>query len=387
MTVTNESTLKELVDETGLIKNDLVNCRDNLKNNLSAKKLNVSNVFKMSDLVNKVKEIDISVMVKPNLSEEFFMERVTTAGRSFPFKKVRDLNITGTQFENIPYCYQFSSKTLTGIMTSLSTMNMFKSDGTLVSSCGDFFNWTRCSSDYARTIIDGKEYITTIGNMTSSYTMPLYHIDTETGSRIKKADLSIPSKNIYNVRYSKNLVGVHSYYGSSSTFSVFTKKGESVATINMRVTSGVGQYAFLNDEYLVFIYESNSSYWYDAVCISIADGKSYSLSTGGIKTSYGSEPLYTIKLGNDYYMEHSKRVYKITNFSSLAYVDTFPISANFVSLNDYMFMSERDCYLFPKISLFYHEKLVHYDAVNGFIYTGNSLNSTIEQYKFDTFSR
>lgn len=60
MAVTSQSTLKELVDETGLIKNDLVNCRDNLKNNLSAKGVDTSALNKMSELVNSVKNIKVS---------------------------------------------------------------------------------------------------------------------------------------------------------------------------------------------------------------------------------------------------------------------------------------------------------------------------------------
>lgn len=59
MAVTSQSTLKELVDETGLIKNDLVNCRNNLKNNLSAKGMDVSGTDKMQVLVDKVNEIEV----------------------------------------------------------------------------------------------------------------------------------------------------------------------------------------------------------------------------------------------------------------------------------------------------------------------------------------
>lgn len=61
MTVTSQSTLKELVDETGIIKNELVVCRDNLKTNLSNKGVDVSGTDKMQGLVEKVNEININL--------------------------------------------------------------------------------------------------------------------------------------------------------------------------------------------------------------------------------------------------------------------------------------------------------------------------------------
>lgn len=57
MSVTSESTLEELVDETTVIKNELVVCRDNLKNNLSNKGVDVSTTDKMQGLVEKVNDL------------------------------------------------------------------------------------------------------------------------------------------------------------------------------------------------------------------------------------------------------------------------------------------------------------------------------------------
>lgn len=54
MAVTSQSALKELIDETTVIKNDLVSCRDSLKNNLSAKGVDVSDVYKLNELISKV---------------------------------------------------------------------------------------------------------------------------------------------------------------------------------------------------------------------------------------------------------------------------------------------------------------------------------------------
>ena len=53
------ATLKNLVDETTKIKNELKTCHTNLKNNLSAKGISVLSTDKMSSLVSKVKDIEL----------------------------------------------------------------------------------------------------------------------------------------------------------------------------------------------------------------------------------------------------------------------------------------------------------------------------------------
>ena len=51
------STLKQLVDETTNIKNELITCHANLKNNLIEKSIECSSTDKLLSLVNKVGEI------------------------------------------------------------------------------------------------------------------------------------------------------------------------------------------------------------------------------------------------------------------------------------------------------------------------------------------
>lgn len=53
------ATLKQLVDETTNIKNDIVTCHTNLKNNLIDKGVECSEADKMQTLVDKVKEIEV----------------------------------------------------------------------------------------------------------------------------------------------------------------------------------------------------------------------------------------------------------------------------------------------------------------------------------------
>ena len=57
------ATLKSLVDETGNIKNELVECHTNLKNNLIAKGVECSDNDKMSSLIDKVNDLKTSIKV------------------------------------------------------------------------------------------------------------------------------------------------------------------------------------------------------------------------------------------------------------------------------------------------------------------------------------
>ena len=58
------TTLKKLVDETTNIKDELVTCHTNLKNNLITKGVECSDADKLSSLVNKVGEISTVVTVE-----------------------------------------------------------------------------------------------------------------------------------------------------------------------------------------------------------------------------------------------------------------------------------------------------------------------------------
>ena len=53
------ATLKSLVDETTNIKNELVECHSNLKNNLIAKGVECNDTDKMLSLINKVENIEL----------------------------------------------------------------------------------------------------------------------------------------------------------------------------------------------------------------------------------------------------------------------------------------------------------------------------------------
>ena len=66
------ATLKNLVDETTSIKNELKTCHTNLKNNLITKGVECSDADKLSSLVNKVGEISTAVIVEP--SDNVLME-------------------------------------------------------------------------------------------------------------------------------------------------------------------------------------------------------------------------------------------------------------------------------------------------------------------------
>ena len=53
------TTLKSLVDETTKIKNELRTCHANLKNNLASKNVSISNTDKLSNLIDKITNIDV----------------------------------------------------------------------------------------------------------------------------------------------------------------------------------------------------------------------------------------------------------------------------------------------------------------------------------------
>lgn len=68
MAVTSQSTLKELVDETTVIKNDLVSCRNTLKTNLSDKGVDTSALNKMGELINSIPSMPVKVFAKGTCS-------------------------------------------------------------------------------------------------------------------------------------------------------------------------------------------------------------------------------------------------------------------------------------------------------------------------------
>lgn len=386
MSVTSQSTLKELVDETGLIKDELVTCRDTLKTNLENKGVDVSSTDKMQGLVEKVKGIEVSPIIKPQISEQFVMDRIEPNSTP-PYKRVKYIAGTGVVVSRIrPNCYQFSSKVAIGFMTTDNVFSVFNLNGDLVSSHNDMGKWTEANSDEASVRVDGIDYIAVIGSKTSNKTLPLYYIDKTTGVSSKKADLSLPYDDFAYVRYSRNLIGVVSYDSNYYPhFQIFTKLGVRITTLH---GSGSGKFVFLNDEYVLFV-KKTSDYWGSAECVRISDGKITELSNGNISTNYLSEPIYAKQIEEEFFIQHGGYTYKIdSSFSSLTNLNPrFPIDLNYVFLNDYIYLTGLYCMLFPKTLLFYHEKLLHYDITNGYIYIYDPGVNRIGQYKFDMFSK
>lgn len=59
MAVTSQSTLKELVDETTVIKDELVNCRNTLKTNLNNKGVDTTSLNKINDLISSIPNMPV----------------------------------------------------------------------------------------------------------------------------------------------------------------------------------------------------------------------------------------------------------------------------------------------------------------------------------------
>ena len=71
------ATLKNLVDETTNIKNELVACHSNLKNNLVAKGVECSDSDKMSNLIDKINDIVMLKAVNVGTSTTLFYDNTS----------------------------------------------------------------------------------------------------------------------------------------------------------------------------------------------------------------------------------------------------------------------------------------------------------------------
>ena len=69
------ATLKNLVDETTNIKNELVACHSNLKNSLIEKGVECSEGDKMLSLIDKVKDVSPSLKASDNILFSFESEK------------------------------------------------------------------------------------------------------------------------------------------------------------------------------------------------------------------------------------------------------------------------------------------------------------------------
>lgn len=79
------ATLKNLVDETTNIKNELVTCHSNLKNNLTAKGVECSDTDKISSLIDKVEDVVVLPNIIPGNSNQMYYEdvKITTSHTSY----------------------------------------------------------------------------------------------------------------------------------------------------------------------------------------------------------------------------------------------------------------------------------------------------------------
>ena len=124
-------TLKSLVDETTNIKNEIVNCYDNLKNNLTNKKVDLIGDEKILELVDKIEDIaSITNIVAGNSFK--FVNMANTSGdvltvpaytNSYRFK----FNAEGSIRVSLRYA---TGKGTTGSSTYKITINHIGEDGT-----------------------------------------------------------------------------------------------------------------------------------------------------------------------------------------------------------------------------------------------------------------
>ena len=96
------ATLKSLVDETSNIKDELVECHTNLKNNLIVKGVECSDNDKMSNLIDKIEDIPISTTLiaseNPIFSDYNVQRTVSTGTKRLEIFSYRSTFIGSVRF-------------------------------------------------------------------------------------------------------------------------------------------------------------------------------------------------------------------------------------------------------------------------------------------------
>ena len=82
------ATLKNLVDETTNVKNELVVCYSNLKNNLIKKGVECSDTDKMSSLIDRVGKIKMLPNIIPGNSNTMYYEDVNKSSTNTSYTKI-----------------------------------------------------------------------------------------------------------------------------------------------------------------------------------------------------------------------------------------------------------------------------------------------------------
>lgn len=95
------ATLKALVDETTVIKNDIRSCHVNLKNNLINKNIYISDSDKLPTLINKVADMsNIDIVVKSELPSTVKNGQIVVVSNKIPNKILFDFEYPMSNIEN-----------------------------------------------------------------------------------------------------------------------------------------------------------------------------------------------------------------------------------------------------------------------------------------------
>lgn len=141
------STLKQLVDETTLIKNDLVNCRNTLESNLLDKDIEVVPGAKMSTLIDKVGDITLGKKWASGSTQSENYNggsyRLTVSGLEFRPRLIIftnpnvDVNVYCDPLDfgvNLAHVESANTVELTTGSSSITRLAQFKEDSTLATS-------------------------------------------------------------------------------------------------------------------------------------------------------------------------------------------------------------------------------------------------------------
>lgn len=140
------STLKALVDETTNIKNELVTCHSNLKNNLIKKGVECSDTDKMSSLIDNIRFASSTVQV----SNEYIMDLTRFTGSLVEYAK-DSLVIDKLTFPfngSIKFCFSLQCRAT--FHSATAKIDLYSKDGLLKST--ESFTTTSTTNAYASKI-------------------------------------------------------------------------------------------------------------------------------------------------------------------------------------------------------------------------------------------
>ena len=272
------ATLKELVDETTKIKNELVTCHTNLKTNLSNKGISISSSEKLSKLVSKVNSLQNIGDVKKGTTVDVLVENLDLPTPTFNYTQYtfKDASFHETDTELFIFLTYNTSGSSTNIMSTIYKYN--KSSKTWTSK--DILKNSTNSSTYALCSLFYGDYL---------------YYSNGSGSIARVSLSTFEQVNALSVRYGyrlDHLVVYNNYlYFTSSKFDSDTSAGIhrlDLDLTNLKSVTGTGR-AYTTGAITINRF-TNTIYW---ACGGYDGGTSYKLDLDlNVLTKYTSSTIF-----------------------------------------------------------------------------------------------